>query len=60
LIGLLPFRKYWIDSGRVCQRRKIEEDNLMVKRWTIMLKDRVEDGVSKAIWIEGGESLEKL
>jgi hypothetical protein len=32
----------------------------MVKRWTIVLKDRVEDGVSEAIWIEGGESLRKL
>jgi hypothetical protein len=32
----------------------------MVKRWTMMLKDRVEDGVSEAIWIEGGEFLEVL
>jgi hypothetical protein len=32
----------------------------MVNRWTIVLKDRVEDGVSEAIWIEEGESLGKL
>jgi hypothetical protein len=32
----------------------------MVKRWTMMLKDRVEDRVSEAIWIEGGEFLEVL
>jgi hypothetical protein len=32
----------------------------MVKRWTMMLKDIVEDGVLEAIWIEGDESLEVL
>ena len=81
MIGLLPFSKCWINSGRVTitdsyrrrfngainiskkmlalqywhkmlalrQRRKLEEDNLMVKRWTMVLKDRVEDGISEAI-----------
>jgi hypothetical protein len=32
----------------------------MVKRWTMVLKDRVKDGVLEAIWIEGGETLEVL
>jgi hypothetical protein len=41
-------------------RRKLEEDNLMVKRWTMVLKDKVEGGVLEVIWIEGGESLEVL
>jgi hypothetical protein len=32
----------------------------MVRKWTIVLKDRVGDGVAEAIWIDGGESLEEL
>jgi hypothetical protein len=28
---------------------ELKEDNLMVKRWIMVLKDRVGDGVSKAI-----------
>jgi hypothetical protein len=32
----------------------------MVRKWTIVLKDRVGDGVAEAICIDGGESLEEL